>query len=210
MGNKSEDPDGGGADDEKHDLTVDPDWMFEYGKHLFSKYIITSADLAINTSYNVRDALRRIYASTHMSADDIVGHQFTNQEIFQKILLMQQENDDDEATLLQLTPKEEQMIIQTYLYHAFDMAFHSVWSLLKSDTYWRFQQTREYKLLCEQRDIDDLKAARENRDREYSRSLKSHSQETNITNMSEDEDDEDEQKRQPERKVSDFDDDLFA
>ena len=155
--NKSEDP----ADiDSKDDVeqTVDPDWMYDYGKHLFEKYVKNSAELAINTSYNIRRDLWQIYAKK------------TNEEAFQKILLMHHED----LAAVRLSAKEEQLLIQTYLYHSFDLAFHSVWALLKSDTFFRFQQTKQYKKLCEQKDAQKLEEARAQRDREYSKSLKDH------------------------------------
>ena len=154
--NKSEDP----LDiDTKGDVTVDVNWMYEYGKHLFAKYVKNSADLAINTSYNIRSDLRSIYCKE------------TNEEAFQKILLLHHES---LSALPNISPKEEQIVLQTYLYHSFDLAFHSVWCLLKSDTFFRFQQTKEYKVLCEQQDARKLEEDRAQRDREYSKSLKDH------------------------------------
>ncbi len=50
------------------------------------------------------------------------------------------------------------------------MAFHSVWCLLKSDTFYRFRKTNQYTMLCNELDIKKFKDAKDKRDKEYSKS----------------------------------------
>merc|ERR1712176_275252 len=147
------------------DMTVDVNWMYEYGKHLFAKYVKSSADLAINTDYTIRRNLWSIYSRK------------TNEEAFQKILLHYH---DVLVAITSITEKEEQLVLQTYLYHAFDLAFHSVWTMLKKDTFFRFQQTKEYKVLCDQKDAQKLEEEKAQREREYSKSDKHYSHLENV------------------------------
>eukprot|EP01084_Bolivina_argentea_P131467 232045_1 len=142
----------------KMKLSVDINWIFEYSRHLYLKYVDNSADLSINVSHSVRKPLWDLFSK------DI------NEEAFQKIMLIYH----DELNEINLKPYEEIILIQTYLYHAFDVAFDAVWRLLQRDTFGRYQNTKQYQMLCKEINAQKLKQQRQEKEIEYSQSFHIH------------------------------------
>merc|ERR1712060_42228 len=83
----------------EEEMTVDINWMYDYGKHLFNKYVNHTAELAINTSYTIRRDLWNIYN----------GKLHSNVEAFQRIQLLLHALDEDLSKKLKLSAKEDQL-----------------------------------------------------------------------------------------------------
>eukprot|EP01083_Nonionella_stella_P019543 54268_1 len=118
---------------ERKKFTVGNDWIFEYSMHLFNKYITNQAELSVNLPHTTRQQLINIFS---LKMEDV----FDNIWNYENAVL----NDEQRKQLSSDKCRFRNTLIKTYLYHAFDTSWTNIWSLLRDDTFRRFQLTPEY------------------------------------------------------------------
>jgi len=114
-----------------------PDAIRDVAAFLYEKYIRTDSDLSVNISFEKRKFLNELF-------------RFGNEDMFAYILAHSGGcYDRTEACPAAIN---QQLLVNTYLYHVFDAAFEEIWTLLRIDTFRRFSFTESYRKLIEQRE----------------------------------------------------------
>eukprot|EP01084_Bolivina_argentea_P304692 526295_1 len=103
--------------------TLSPNWMFKRLHNLYNKYIQMTGELSINLSGDSRSKLISFFSLKPEQAFELIrNHNYNDLTQIEKDII---ENDNEYDILL----------IKTYLYHVFDVAFNDIWHLLRDDVF---------------------------------------------------------------------------
>eukprot|EP00486_Rosalina_sp_Unknown_P007340 CAMPEP_0201572266 /NCGR_PEP_ID=MMETSP0190_2-20130828/15415_1 /ASSEMBLY_ACC=CAM_ASM_000263 /TAXON_ID=37353 /ORGANISM="Rosalina sp." /LENGTH=731 /DNA_ID=CAMNT_0047997795 /DNA_START=997 /DNA_END=3192 /DNA_ORIENTATION=- len=111
--------------------------LFKRAQYLYGKYIPTACDLAVNVSFPVREDLNQLFKTLPQDAIE---------NIYEMNL---DELGEEEKAIIDNDEHHRIRLIKTYLYHVFDQAFNEIWTLIRDDSFLRFQSTRPYQELLE-------------------------------------------------------------
>jgi len=122
----------------KRTQKVSVEWIYDYAKQIYDKYVSRNAELLINISYETSNSLHTMFYEKTSHNNMILQNNelLPIQRIEQVILNM--------LSSRQLENKNLNALTSLYLYHIFDMAYDEVWQLLRADSYIRFTLTDDY------------------------------------------------------------------
>eukprot|EP00484_Ammonia_sp_Unknown_P023839 CAMPEP_0197033418 /NCGR_PEP_ID=MMETSP1384-20130603/11833_1 /TAXON_ID=29189 /ORGANISM="Ammonia sp." /LENGTH=631 /DNA_ID=CAMNT_0042463223 /DNA_START=580 /DNA_END=2475 /DNA_ORIENTATION=+ len=99
---------------------------------LYEKYIAVDSDLCINIAWDTRQTLDAFF-------------RLPSKQMFEFIVTKSGGTQDKSPQCPAVI--DEQLLINTYLYHVFDVAFEEIWVLLRKDTFKRFVKSEAYQKL---------------------------------------------------------------
>eukprot|EP00484_Ammonia_sp_Unknown_P010415 CAMPEP_0197076070 /NCGR_PEP_ID=MMETSP1384-20130603/211929_1 /TAXON_ID=29189 /ORGANISM="Ammonia sp." /LENGTH=308 /DNA_ID=CAMNT_0042514919 /DNA_START=874 /DNA_END=1803 /DNA_ORIENTATION=- len=120
-------------EDEKTDdaVNMDVQWMYDYARYLFLKYVDVEAEFAVNVSFGIRQNLLLFFSKEMDEAFESVCREAG---------FCRDEMDEDEYLVF----------IKDCLLCIFDDAVAETWRLLADDSFLRFRSTAQFKNLCHQ------------------------------------------------------------
>eukprot|EP00483_Globobulimina_turgida_P008107 UN08123 len=112
--------------------------IHNYGKHLFLKFIDVDGEYCINISHDSRKELLLFFSKIRpLGFNHILNkHGIHTAPVINDVV------DDSKQ-------HQYDILIQTHLYHIFDVAVAETWNLLQMDTFLRFQRTKQYQNLVQ-------------------------------------------------------------
>eukprot|EP01083_Nonionella_stella_P111746 327997_1 len=126
--------------------TVSAEWIKDFASFLFEKYIKDGSEHSVNISGGTRRFLTDLFS--------IKDHL-----LFFECIVAHSGGDKDRSEC-PAAAINQQLLINTYLYHIFDQAFDEIWSLLRQNAFLRFICTPGYDRLMKGKETNGTRLSR--------------------------------------------------